>query len=57
MKIKQKNFNDILETMEIIHNRGGVDSAEMEYILMLMFDNNTNIVNKILEKWENERDQ
>lgn len=54
MKIKDKNLKSILECMESIHSRGGVDSAEMEYILMLMFDNNTYIVNKILEKWSKE---
>lgn len=54
MKIKDKNLKSILKCMETIHNRGGVDSAEMEYILMLMYDNNTDIVNKILEKWSKE---
>lgn len=54
MEIKDKNLYDILECMETIHARGGVDSAEMEYILMLMYDNNTYIVNKILEKWSKE---
>ena len=54
MKIKDKNFKSILETMETIHARGGVDSAEMEHILMLMYDNNTYIVNEILEKWNKE---
>lgn len=54
MEIKRKNFEMILETMETIHARGGVDSAEMEYILMLIYDNNTYIVNKILEKWSKE---
>ena len=54
MKIKDKNMKSLLETMESIHARGGVDSAEMEYMLMLIYDHNTHIVNKILEKWNKE---
>ena len=54
MKIKDKNLKAILECMETIHDRGGVDSAEIEYMLMLMYDNNAYIVNKILEKWSKE---
>ena len=46
--------NKELETFQIIHNRGGVDSAEVEHLLMVMYNQNTYIVNKILEKWNKE---
>lgn len=54
MKLTNKQLDQIMETFQIIHNRGGVDSAEIEYLLMIMFKNNTNIVNRILEKWSKE---
>ena len=54
MKLTKKQLDQIFETFRIIHNRGGVDSAEIEYLLMIMFNQNTNIVNQILEKWNNE---
>ena len=54
MKLTNKQIKSILETFQIIHNRGGVDSAEIEYLLMIMYNQNTNIVNQILEKWNKE---
>ena len=57
MKIKQKNLNDLLESFKIIYYRGGVESAEVEYHLSLIFDKNIIIINEILEKWESERDK
>ena len=54
MKLTKKQLDQLLETFQIIHNRGGVDSAEIEYLLMIMYNNNTYIVNKILEKWNKE---
>ena len=54
MKLTKKQLNQLLETFQIIHNRGGVDSAEIEYLLMIMYKQNTYIVNKILEKWNTE---
>ena len=54
MKLTNKQINSILETFQIIHARGGVDSAEIEYLLMIMYNKNTYIVNKILEKWNKE---
>ena len=51
MKLTKKQLEQILETFQSIHNRGGVDSAEIEYLLMIMYKQNTYIVNKILEKW------
>ena len=54
MKLTKKQLDQILETFQTIHHRGGVDSAEVEYLLMIMFKQNTYIVNKILEKWNKE---
>ena len=51
MKLTKKQMDQILETFQIIHNRGGVDAAEVEYLLMIMYQQNTYIVNNILEKW------
>lgn len=57
MKLTNKQMDQILECFQSIHSRGGVDSAEVEYLLMILYKNNTYIINKILEKWEKERDQ
>ena len=54
MKLTNKQIKSILETFQIIHNRGGVDSAEIEYLLMIMYNQNTRRVNQILEKWNKE---
>lgn len=54
MKLTNKQLQSILETFQFIHKRGGVDSAEIEYLLMIMFKNNTNTINSILEKWNKE---
>ena len=54
MKLTKKQIDQILETFQIIHNRGGVDSAEVEYLLMIMYNQNAYIVNQILEKWNKE---
>ena len=54
MKLTNKQIDQILETFQVMHNRGGIDSAEIEYLLMIIYKQNTYIVNKILEKWNNE---
>ena len=54
MKLTKKQIDQIMETFQTIHARGGVDSAEVEYLLMIIYNNNTYIVNKILEKWNKE---
>ena len=56
MEIKQKNLDQLLESFKTIYYRGGVASAEIEHHLMLLFNKNTTIINKILNKWEKERD-
>ena len=57
MKIKQKNLDQLLESFKTIYYRGGIDSAEIEFHLSLIFDNNILIINEILAQWEKERDQ
>ena len=54
MKLTNKQLDQILEAFQTMHARGGVDSAEVEYLLMIMYNQNTYIVNKILEKWNKE---
>ena len=54
MKLTKKQLDQLLETFQNIYNRGGAASAEIEYLLMIMFNQNTYIVNKILEKWDEE---
>ena len=54
MKLTNKQLDQILETFQIMYLRGGVESAEIEYLLMIMYNQNTYIVNQILEKWNKE---
>lgn len=52
LNITQKQYDDILECFGVMHERGGVVSAEIEHLLMILFNNDTDKVNAILEKWE-----
>ena len=52
LKLNEKQYDDIIECFGVIHERGGVVSAEIEYLLMIMFNNDTDKVNEILNKWE-----
>lgn len=54
MEFTKKQLNQILETLQQQHSRGGVISAEVEYLLMIIFKNDVEIVNRILEKWNQE---
>lgn len=49
--MKLKNLSEILEVMEHMHDRGGVLSAEVEAILMLIYNDDAK-VNQILNEWE-----
>ena len=51
LNITQKQYDDILECFGVMHERGGVVSAEVEYLLMILFNNDTDKVNEILNKW------
>lgn len=55
MKLTKKQLDQILECFQQQHLRGGVDSAEVEHLLMIMFKN-IDQVNQILEKWNQEED-
>lgn len=50
--LNQKQYDDIIECFGVMHERGGVVSAEIEYLLMIIFNNDTDKVNAILDKWE-----
>lgn len=52
LNLNQKQYDDILECFGVMHERGGVVSAEIEHLLMIMFNKDTDKVNAILEKWE-----
>lgn len=51
LNLNQKQYEDILDCFGVMHERGGVVSAEIEYLLMIMFNNDIDKVNQILEKW------
>ena len=52
INLTKKQYDDILECFGAMHERGGVVSAEIEYLLMILFNNDTDKVNAILDKWE-----
>ena len=52
LNLTQKQYEDILECFGVMHERGGVVSAEIEYLLMIIFNNDSDKVNEILNKWE-----
>lgn len=52
LNLTQKQYEDILECFGVMHERGGVVSAEIEYLLMILFKNDTAKVNEILNKWD-----
>ena len=52
LNINQKQYADIIECFGVMHERGGVVSAEIEYLLMILFNNDTDKVNAVLDKWE-----
>lgn len=51
LNITQQQYDDIIECFGVMHERGGVVSAEIEYLLMIMFNNDTDKVNQVLDKW------
>ena len=52
LNLTQKQYDDIIECFGVMHERGGVVSAEIEHLLMILFNKDTDKVNAILEKWE-----
>ena len=51
LNITQNQYEGILECFGVMYERGGVVSAEIEYLLMILFNNDTDKVNAILDKW------
>ena len=51
LNITQKQYDDIIECFGVMHERGGVVSAEIEHLLMIIFNKDTDKVNQILDKW------
>ena len=52
LNLTQKQYDDIIECFGVMHERGGVVSAEIEHLLMILFNKDTDKVNEILNKWE-----
>ena len=52
LNLTQTQYNDIIDCFGVMHERGGVVSAEIEHLLMILFNKDTNKVNEILDKWE-----
>ena len=50
LNLTQKQFDDIVECFGVMHERGGVVSAEIEHLLMILFNKDTDKVNDILDK-------
>ena len=50
LNLTQKQYDAILECFGVMHERGGVVSAEIEHLLMIIFNKDTDKVNQILEK-------
>ena len=52
LNITQKQYDDIIDCFGVMHERGGVVSAEIEHLLMILFNKDTDKVNQVLAKWE-----
>ena len=52
INLTQEQYDDIIECFGVMHERGGLVSAEIEYLLMILFNKDIDKVNAILEKWE-----
>ena len=50
--LNAKQWDDILDCFGVMHERGGVVSAEIEHLLMIIFNKDTDKVNEILNKWD-----
>ena len=51
LNLTQKQYDDIIDCFGVMHERGGVVSAEIEHLLMILFNKDTDKVNQVLEKW------
>ena len=51
LNITQTQYDNIIECFGVMHERGGVVSAEIEYLLMILFNKDIDKVNQVLDKW------
>ena len=51
LNLTQKQYDAIIECFGVMYERGGVVSAEIEYLLMILFNKDIDKVNAILDKW------
>ena len=51
INLTNEQMDQILECFGVMHERGGVVSAEIEHLLMIIFNKDTAKVNEILNKW------
>ena len=51
INLTNEQMDQILECFGVMYERGGVVSAEIEYLLMILFNKDTDKVNQVLEKW------
>ena len=51
LNLNQKQYDDIIECFGVMYERGGVVAAEIEYLLMILFNKDTDKVNQVLDKW------
>ena len=51
INLTNEQMDQILDCFGVMHERGGVVSAEIEHLLMIIFKNDTDKVNQVLEKW------
>ena len=51
LNLTQKQYDDVIECFGVMHERGGVVSAEIEYLLMILFNKDIEKVNQVLDKW------
>ena len=52
LNITQEQYDNLIECFGVMHERGGVVSAEIEYLLMILFNKDIDKVNQVLNKWE-----
>ena len=52
LTLDQQQYEDILECFGAMYKRNGLVPVEIEYLLMILFNKDTNKVNAILDKWE-----
>lgn len=52
LNLNIEQYDNIIDCFGVMYERGGVVAAEIEYLLMIMFNKDIKKVNEILNKWE-----